>query len=351
MNPRKARLKDIANLSGVSIGTVDRVMHDRGEVSEKTRKKVLRIANDLHYTPNLMAQALKSKRRFNIISLLPESTTENTYWSKHPVGMSRAMEELEPFPVNLLQLTFDMLDEDDFQEKTEDILKTDPDGVLMAPIFKKQSISFCSSLKRRRIPFVFIDGFINETSFLSYTGENVYHSGRVAGQLVDLITPVKKDIMILNIAKNLQNVHHLGNRTNGFLSYFPVCGRNEGKKIKLSIPDTSSETIKSYFDKSFAKYPGIASIFITGSKSYRIASFLESSGIGPVNIVGYDLLDNNIECLKSGSIRFLIGQRPEEQTYKGIKKLFDYLSVNRAPERMEYLPIDIVTSENVDFFI
>ena len=51
----------------------------------------------------------------------------------------------------------------------------------------------------------------------------------------------------------------------------------------------------------------------------------------------------------SGTTRFLIGQRPEEQTYKGIKKLFEYPSLNKLPDKIEYLPVDIVTSENVDF--
>ena len=39
MPPKKTRIKDIARLAGVSIGTVDRVLHDRGEVAEKTQGK------------------------------------------------------------------------------------------------------------------------------------------------------------------------------------------------------------------------------------------------------------------------------------------------------------------------
>lgn len=70
-----------------------------------------------------------------------------------------------------------------------------------------------------------------------------------------------------------------------------------------------------------------------------------------MNIIGYDLIDKNVEYLRKGIIRFIIGQRPEEQTYRAVKKLFDYLSFNKLPEKMEYLPVDIVTSENVDFFI
>jgi LacI family transcriptional regulator len=97
--------------------------------------------------------------------------------------------------------------------------------------------------------------------------------------------------------------------------------------------------------------PGISSIFITGSRSYLIALHLENKGLKSIDLVGYDLLDSNVRFLKSGTTRFLIGQRPEEQTYKGIKKLFEYLSLHKIPDKIEYLPVDIVTSENVDFFL
>ena len=59
----------------------------------------------------------------------------------------------------------------------------------------------------------------------------------------------------------------------------------------------------------------------------------------------------NVQYLKSGITKFLLGQRPEEQTYKGIKKLYEFLSFSKIPERLEYLPVDIVTSENVEYFL
>ncbi len=348
---KKARIKDIALLAGVSIGTVDRVLHNRGEVAEKTRLNVQKILKETNYSPNLMAQALKLKKRFHMASLLPEPTEDNSFWQKHPVGMARAIKELDPFPVTLSQVTFDMLNEEDFQEKTLRVLNLNPDGVLLAPIFKSESMSFCSRLLKERIPFVFVDGFIENAAFLAYTGENVFKSGRVAGQLIDLVTPKENDILVVNIARNIQNVHHLSDRSKGFLNYFEKSGKNTGKKIILNITYPSPESVGTALDKVFLKSPGIASIFITGSKSYLIASYLENKGLESINLIGYDLLPLNVRYLKSGIIKFLIGQRPEEQTLKGIKKLFEYLSLNKIPEKMEYLPVDIVTSENVEFFI
>lgn len=351
MPPKKARIKDIAKLAGVSIGTVDRVLHDRGEVAEKTRVKVERILKETKYSPNVMAQVLKSKKRYHLVSLLPEPTAVNSFWQKHSVGMARALDELDPFPVILTQVTFDMQDEVDFQVKTATVLNLKPDGVLLAPIFKTESMAFCKRLLRDKIPFVFIDGFIENTDFLAYIGENIFQSGRVAGQLIDMVTKKNKDILVVNIARNIQNVHHLNSRTQGFLNYFEKSGTNKGKKITIGVPEPSSETVRIEMDKVLEKYPDIGSIFISGSKSYLIALYLEEKGLKSINLIGYDLLDMNVKYLKMGVTKFLIGQRPEEQTYKGIKKLFEYLSLNKVPDKIEYLPVDVVTSENVEFFL
>jgi LacI family transcriptional regulator len=348
---KKIRIIDIAKLAGVSIGTVDRVLHDRGEVAENTRLKVQKILKETRYSPNVMAQVLKSKKRVHLVSLLPEPTEDNPFWYKHSLGISRAIDELDPFPLSISRITFDMQNEDDFQKKTNDVLKLKPDGVILAPIFKSESTLFCSGLFNKNIPFIFIDGFIDNTEFLAYIGENIFQSGRVAGQLVDMVTPEMSDILIVTIARNMQNVHHLNNRKLGFLSYFDNQGSNRGRRIDISIPEPSAESVITTLNKAFKENPAIGSIFITGSRSYLIASYLRNKELKSINLIGYDLLDMNVKDLKSGITRFLIGQRPEEQMYKGVKKLFEFLSLHKIPDKIEYLPVDIVTSENVDFFL
>ena len=351
MSQKKTRIKDIARLAGVSIGTVDRVIHNRGEVAEITKLKVQQILKDTDYSPNVMAQVLKSKKRFHLVSLLPAPSEDNSFWEKHPLGLIRAIEELDPFPVTLSQVNFDLQDEDDFQMKAARVLDLKPDGVLLAPIFKSESVAFCSLLQKDNIPFVFIDGYIENTDFLAYIGEDIFQSGRVAGQLTDMVTPGRNDILVVTIARNIQNVHHLISRTKGFLSYFRNSGKNKAKKITINISDPSSDIVESALDKAFLENPRIGSVLMTGSRSYLIAEYLEKKGLESINLIGYDLLDSNVKFLKSGITRFLIGQRPGEQTYKGIKKLFEYLSQHKIPEKIEYLPVDIVTSENVDFFL
>ena len=68
------RIVDIAKMAGVSVGTVDRVIHNRGRVSEENRKKVQTILEMVHYQPNLMARSLASKKQYHFVAIL---RTEN----------------------------------------------------------------------------------------------------------------------------------------------------------------------------------------------------------------------------------------------------------------------------------
>lgn len=54
----RATIKMIAEKAGVSIGTVDRVLHDRPYVKAEVRSRVLQVMEELHYRPNHMASAL-----------------------------------------------------------------------------------------------------------------------------------------------------------------------------------------------------------------------------------------------------------------------------------------------------
>ena len=79
------RIKDIAELSGVSTGTVDRILHERGKVSEDARKKVEKILKEIDYQPNLIARSLALKKKYHFIALIP-SFHEGEYWAKLSQG-------------------------------------------------------------------------------------------------------------------------------------------------------------------------------------------------------------------------------------------------------------------------
>lgn len=349
--PANPRIKDIARLAGVSIGTVDRVLHNRGEVAAPTKEKILKIADDLSYSPNLMARALKSKSKLQIVVFMPEVKEPDSFWHKHLVGLEKAVHECASLPVKITKVEFDIHNETNLLLKAEEVFALNPDGVLLAPVLKNETLAICHRLERLSIPFVFIDSFIADTSFLAFIGEDAYQSGRVAAQLIDFGTRPDRDILIVNLARDFGNTLHLNSRMQGFLSYFMDAGENHGLKISLEIQHDDSVEVRTKMEQVMKSNPNIGAVFVTSSKTYSVAQYFESLGIKNINLIGYDLVERNVKYLRTGYIRFLLSQRPVEQIEKGIRKLYEYISVNRVPVKMEYLPIDVVTPENVNFFM
>jgi LacI family transcriptional regulator len=99
---KKIRIKDIAQLANVSVGTVDRVLHNRGNVNEEKWEKVMKIINELSYTPNILAKSLASKKIIRIAVLIPEPYNSfNLYLEKPLDGINQAREELSDYNVDV----------------------------------------------------------------------------------------------------------------------------------------------------------------------------------------------------------------------------------------------------------
>ncbi len=341
------RIKDIAEKAGVSIGTVDRVLHERGEVAENTRKKVLKIADEMHYTPNLAARTLASKKTYNISAIIPKGTGDNIFWNSHAEGIRNAVSLLQPFSVNVKFFLFELNNEKEFADQSEQLLNDGTDAVILAPVMKNEALDLCSKLDDINIPYVFIDTFIEGTNCLAFIGEDAFRGGRIAASLIDFGLPVNKDILIVNISKNLENTQHLNSRNQGFLSYFMDKGKNTGLKISVEISSYSAEDIDTKLDPIFSNNPGIGAIMVSSAKTYSIARYLERKKRKDIILVGYEVFDKNIEYMKKGYIDLLIRQRPFEQGEKAVDKLFYFLAHKTVPEKMEYQFVDIVNTETL----
>ena len=90
------RIVDIARMAGVSAGTVDRVLHNRGKVSEENLRRIREVLSAVDYQPNLVARSLASSRERTLAVIIP-SFREGDYWADVDAGISRAAVGAERF--------------------------------------------------------------------------------------------------------------------------------------------------------------------------------------------------------------------------------------------------------------
>lgn len=281
-------------------------------------------------------------------TLFPQPPSPEGYWNKPAIGVEKRITELKQYSVQLVPFTFNQSDPKSFINVAQKVLDLNPDGIVLAPFFKKESLHFIDQLKENSIPFVFIDSEIKDAGHVSYIGQDSYQSGKVSGKLLDLILP-EGNILIVHFAKEMDNQNHLVQREKGFYDWFSENNRYHHKLITTEVPDTTDESwmhpvLKLIQEKS------IKGIFVTNSKVFYVGQLIEKSKLKDIKVIGHDLLSENIGYLNKNIVDFLICQRPEEQGYNAINKLFRYVVQKRTIAEENYTSIDIVTKENADYY-
>ena len=124
--------QQIAELAGVSRGTVDRALHNRGRVNPEVAAKIHKIAAELGYKPNLIGQALvKSRREFKLGAIL--QSTETPTMQIVRAGVQRAAEELAASGVELIMRENRGLDTEMVLEHIEELVSQGVQGLAIAP--------------------------------------------------------------------------------------------------------------------------------------------------------------------------------------------------------------------------
>jgi LacI family transcriptional regulator len=93
-------------------------------------------------------------------------------------------------------------------------------------------------------------------------------------------------------------------------------------------------------------------VFVSTSKgSFIAASFLEKVRKTDVILIGYDMLEENLQYLKSGTIDFIINQNPKRQAFLGINYLAEHLVFKKNTPAEDLLPLEVITRENLQSYL
>jgi LacI family transcriptional regulator len=133
-------------------------------------------------------------------------------------------------------------------------------------------------------------------------------------------------------------------KESGFRAYFRELGMNikiDTINIKTGTSGIDADQLKNNLNNK------VNGIFITTSKAFLLP---EMNVDFSIPVIGYDLLEKNIAYLKSGKIKFLIYQNPKLQAYQGLSMLSDHVIKAVYNPREKYLPIEIISLENVDSY-
>lgn len=346
------RIVDIARLAGVSTGTVDRVLHKRGRVSEEKRIKVEQVLKEINYEPNLVARFLASKRSYKFAVIVP-LYNEGDYWELVCEGINRAKTEMKKFNISLEYFHFNQYDRASFMEAIASFQEKEYDGVLLATLFGEQVIDLSKKLDEKEIPYIYIDSDIAGQNNLAYFGSDSFGSGHIAARLMLKEIGLDADIFIAHIRfKHKEISVQMQTRERGFAD----CLRQSNFKGKIHHIEINPEDYtqsKVLLEQILSKSKNPVGGIVFNSRIYELANLLneiEDSLSQKIRLIGHDAIERNVAALKSDKISFILSQRPEIQGYDSIKAIANHLLFKEIPQKTNFMPIDILIKENIDYY-
>lgn len=322
-------LKSIAAASGVSIGTVDRVLHNRNGVSEETKVLVRRTAEELGYKSNIIGKALAAQKKPLRIGVIINAKEFNYFAEQVWSGVEAGREEIESFGVTVLYYPMDTVDENTQLKLLSKARKDLVNGLVIKPVNSPAVQRVLDDFADSGLPVITCTSDIVGSKRLCFVGHDHHHEGRLLGSLLGKAVCQNAHIAIIT-----GSIHVLGHRrkTEGFSSALML--HRPDVKI-LGVFETNHNTnLAISIIKTLKRDGPVNAICIQSMDKQGIESicglFAEESN-KPI-VCSFGTRQELSELVLGGLVDFAIEENPYKQGYTAIKMMFDVLFNEAVPQ-------------------
>lgn len=283
--------KEIAFQAGVSLATVDRVIHARPGVKERTKARVQAAIRELDR--QAVSVAMDGKRlAIDVIIEAPKrfSTAVRT-------AFEAELEGLRPASIRLRFHMTEMFDEDSLDQLLRSISRRGTHGLVVKLPDRLGIVRYLEQLKAKRIPIVTFVTDLPTTSRLEYIGMDNHAAGRLASYLVQK-TRSDGDVLITVSSNEFEGE---AARLEGFHSAptgrsFHLIHGTMGRDAQ------TGEKVSALLDNGIQ----IGAVYSAGGGNRAVLNALKDANQTPDVFIAHDLDADNRGLLRDGEIDFVI---------------------------------------------
>jgi len=339
-----AGIKEIARALNVSIGTVDRALHGRTGVSEKTKTRVLQMAEKMGYTPNLAAQALKLNRKLSIAAILPKHISH--FFDPVRAGIRAAAAATVGVQVSLEFHEYPRLGVGDV-EAFERALKRHYDGIIFLPGDTRKFDSLIRTLSRNGTAMMCVGSDAPNTDRMGSVAAHAYVSGSIAAELLAMKLPQRSNVAVFS--GDLYTMDH-AEKLRGFAATLAV----QAPHLMLLPALESHEQPKQAYQQALALMRGKdhpQGIYLSTANSMPVLKALdELKLLGKVQVVATDLFQELIPLVELGKVMATLYQRPYTQGKVAFESLLRYLRGDDKSHPYVRLAPHVIFRSNLPLF-
>jgi LacI family transcriptional regulator len=335
----------IAELAGVSIGTVDRALHGRPGINESTRERILQIAQQIAYTPNLAARALSvSRSNARIGVCIPREI--HFFYDQLWGGVLDEARRVAHLGVQLVYRPVHTLGVDD-TEAFKELVRSGVNGIILTAGNPAGLKPLIDEAEEKGIHVVCVSTDAPESRRSSIVCVDPWLNGGLAGELMGKFLPPGSEVAV--VAGMLSTEDHR-RKTEGFAEAFPRHCR--GAKIIEVIEGREDEDES--FQKTFdllGRFPALAGLYVNTVNCLPVCRALGARGLaGKIKLITTDLFAEMCPYFQKGIITASIYQQPHRQGQTAVRLMSDNLTSKAPFPPIVHLSPGVVMSSNLHLF-
>ena len=321
-------IKQIADLAGVSRGTVDRALNDRYGIDPDLKARILKIATELGYRSNRAGKMLSIRKSPLRIGVQMPSIG-NDFFLDVEQGLQAAAKTYEDFGLTLEIRSMKGFDAQTQVAQVREMVAGGIHGLAIVPINHPDVVMLLDELAEKNIPVITFNTDLTDGKRMGFVGNDYWRSGATAAGVLRLLSH-HEPARVAILTGSVQMLGH-NQRIHGFTQVI----RQHCPKIEiLDVFETNDDDLTA-FDLTrnlLAQEPGLSALYLTAGGVTGAARAIEAAGrSGQIQIICHDLTAAEKRYLESGTIAVTIGQQPFEQGYKPVQYLFEYLLDGTLP--------------------
>jgi len=337
-------IKELANLAGVSRGSVDKALNNRPGISDETREKILKIAKAADYRPNIIGQVLVNSGTTIRIGVLLTSQ-DNSFIKMVMQGIQAVESEFSTFNFEVIVKNSMTIEPEEYCWLIDELVAENISGVAILPVEDAMFVERVNKIRQQGIEVVTFNSFVEGVNHLCYVGQDHYKGGRTAGGLMGKMLPNGGGVGVIISTKHL-SCHK--DRLRGF----------QDKLCEQEIPVEILEVLENRDMRETAlrqtvelcnRYPNLKGIYITGGGVAGAARALEMCGLAKeVTLICHDVLPDIWDYMRDGTIDFALDQDGFQQGYRSVKLLCEKLLKGIVPkDKVLWIPVSIATGDSI----
>ena len=348
MNKRPT-IQTVAELAGVSRGTVDRVLNNRSYVRADVRARVLNAIQETGYLSPKEAhrQAAEAKLPLKPVRLgvlLPNWS--GPFREEVPRGIQAARSELEKRNVEVRVCTCETDVPRETIELIDQLIEWGAQGIALCSLNDIMIEARVGELAEQGIPCITFNSDLPNSRRLCFVGQDYARSGRIAAELLSKCIPTTA--RVLAMAGNLEYNGHR-TRLDGFCEHMKKKGF---ASEQIEIEETYNDYRVTYnrVTAALTSENPPAAIYMANRSVTGCVDALKSAGMdGRVHVIAHDMSPRRKQMLLEGSLDLTITQDLFRQGSQPLLLLADLLQKGKQPESgIKSTGISIICAQNID---